>query len=182
MGQPVVTYQPKLYEHGIQTENSDIRVHVAPGTRQIFVFQTQAVLNLDLTKYREVTAGQPGVNYKTSRGRLIPPEDIPDIRIFRDGNCPWWEVFDEKESTSTKGKKAVAVVERMLRAGRFPLWLLYARDSARLEVQRGGTDILLHGMWRIQVKCDFHAGRNANGEGTGNLYIETAELNPLKRI
>ena len=114
-------------------------------------------------------------------GRLVPMEDISGIRTFNGGSEPWWEAFDEKGTTSAKGKRAVAVVERMLRAGRFPLWPSNVKESMRLEVQHGGTDILLHGVWRIQVKCDFWAGPKEKG-GTGNLYFETAELNPLKRI
>ena len=36
------TIAPSLVDHGIQTEDSDIRCHVAPGTQNIFVFQTAA--------------------------------------------------------------------------------------------------------------------------------------------
>lgn len=184
MGQPGIAEQPRLYEHGIQTENSDIRCHVAPGTHCIFVFQTSAILELELTKYRKVYARQDGVSYRTSEGYIVPPGDIRDIRIFNGGSEPWWEAFDPdplKETTTTKGKKAEAVVERMLRAGRFPLWPSNVKGSMRIEAQHAGIDILLHGMWRIQVKCDFWAGTKEKG-GTGNLYFETAELNPLKRF
>jgi len=181
MGQSAVVHQPKLFEHGIQVERSDIRAHVAPGTHLIFVFQTSSILGVDLSKYREASAGQPGVRYRTSTGRLVPPDDIPGIRIFNGGSDAWWKSFNEKDTTSNKGKAAVAVVERMLRAGRFPLWPSVVKESMRLEVQHGGTDILLHGVWRIQVKCDFWAGPKDKG-GTGSLYIETAELNPLKRF
>jgi len=180
VGEPSIA-QPRLYDYGIQTENSDIRCHVAPGTRLIFVFQTASALALDLAKYKKVPAYQPGVQYPTAEGYLVPPSDIPDIRVLRWNSNGWWSGFDEKASTSDKGAKAVAVVSTLLRSGRFPLWLSVAQESGRLEVQRGGTDILLWGRWKIQVKCDFWAGKASDGSGTGNLFLQVAELNPLRR-
>ena len=38
--------------------------------------------------------------------------------------------------------------------------------------------IVVNGKWRIQVKCDYDAGPG----GTGNLFLQTAECNPLKQI
>lgn len=180
VGKPSVV-QPTLYEYGIQNERSDIRCHVAPHTRLIFVFRTAVALSLNLTKYRVASAYQPGVNYSTAKGYLVPPEDIPDLRIIRWSSQPWWESFNERDTTSAKGAKAVAVVEQLLRAGRFPLWLAHAKESGCLEVQYGGTDILVVGKWRIQVKCDYRAGRGADGCGSGNLFLQTAERNPLRR-
>ncbi len=183
MGQSgVVPYQPTLIEHGIQTERADIRCHVAPGTRLIFVFRTAPLLSLDLNKYSEGWAGQPGVSYKTARGYKVPIGDIPDLRTIRSQSTAWWEAFDEAQLPQEKGRLAVSIVARLLRVGRFPLWHGDAQDSQRLEVQKNGTDILLYGKWAIQVKCDFWAGpRGAFGRGTGNLFLQTAELNPLKR-
>lgn len=183
MGQPSITpHQPALIEHGIQTERADIRCHVAPGTRLIFVFRTAPLLALDLTKYPEGWAGQPGVEYRTAKGYKVPIGDIPDLRTIRTRKTPWWEAFDEAQLPQEKGRLAVSIATRLLRAGLFPLWHGYAQDSQRLEVQKNGTDILLYGMWRIQVKCDFWAGpKGAYGRGTGNLFLQTAELNPLKR-
>ena len=167
--------QPELFEYGIHTEKSDIRCHVAPFTRLIFVFRTAAALGLDLTKYPIRSAYQKGVSYRTSEGWLVPPQDIPDLRIIHWHSTPWWEDFSEDDEH--KGDKAVKVAADLLKAGRFPLWLHHAEDSQRVEVQKGGTDIMLWGKWRIQVKCDYRAGPG----GTGNLYLQKAELNPLQR-
>ncbi len=49
-------------------------------------------------------------------------------------------------------------------------------------MQIRGVDIVVRGQWRIQVKCDYDAGRGKDGSGTGNLFLQVAERNPLKRI
>jgi hypothetical protein len=51
-------------------------------------------------------------------------------------------------------------------------------------VQIDGDDIVvLTGANRvhIQVKCDYPGGDKALG-GTGNLYLQVAERNPLKKV
>lgn len=179
MGQPSLG-QPELFEHGIQTENADIRCHVAPKTRLVFVFRTAPLLDLDLEQYAVGWAGQPGVTYKTGKGYLVPFKDIPDLRILRWHSAPWWDAFSPDQLPQEKGRLAVDVASELLRDGRFPLWHGYAKDSDRLEVQHGGTDILLWGRWKIQVKCDYFAGPKDAG-GTGNLFLQTAERNPLRR-
>lgn len=183
MGQPYLTHgQPSLFPHGIQTENSHIRCHVAPLTRKIFVFQTAVVLPLIWSgKYEKRTAGQAGVAYKTAEGYVIPTEDIPDLRTIYWAEAEWWERFDEGQSTSQKGKHAVDVVRGLLEIGRFPLWAI-GYETKQVDLQIKGTDILVSGQWRIQVKCDYKAGKASDGTGTGNLFLQVAELNPLRRI
>lgn len=190
MGQPSVA-QPFLYESGIQTENSDIRCHVSPVTRLAFIFRTAELLKLDLSKYREAFGYQPGVRGVTGKGRLVPLRDIPDLRVVQWWVEPWWAGWPPKDGgTSEKGSRAVDVASRLMHAGRFPVWFSTAVDSARIEVQRGGTDILLWGKWRVQVKADYDAGPKDGPlvekypvcRGSGNLFIQTAERNPLKRF
>lgn len=137
------TGQPELFEHGFQTENGDIRCHVAPGTRSIFVFRTALLLGLDLSRYSVGWATQPGVNFLTARGYKVPIEEIPDLRIIRSQVTPWWETFDESQMPQVEGKLAQAVAARLLRAGRFPLWCTDASDCGRLDSQKSGIDILL---------------------------------------
>lgn len=182
MGQPNITgQQPALYDYGIHIEKSDIRCHVAPGTRLIFVFRTELILPLLTDHYRQANAHQPGIDYPTGRGYLVPWREIPDVRRIQWNAVYWWERFDRKQSTSEKGKHAVWVASELLRIGRFPLWI-WGAESERSGLQIKGTDILLWGKWGIQVKCDYDAGTGTDGSGTGNLFLQTAELNPLKRI
>lgn len=176
----MATTAPSLVEHGIQTENSDIRCHVAPGTRNIFVFQTApALLLLDgIPPSRVRTASQPGVRGITARGAVVPWEDIPGIRRIQWRTVEWWTWFHKDQSTSEKGRHAVEVVQHLLGAGRFPLWCGDVDESRDRTIQIAGTDIVVNGKWRIQVKCDYDAGPG----GTGNLFLQTAECNPLKQI
>ena len=170
-----------LFDYGIKTENSDIRCHVAPGTRCIFVFRTQAALGLPLSRYQLRDAFQTGVNGRTAQGYVVPWRDVPDIRRVRWVKVPWWERFNQKQTTSEKGKHAVWVVSELLQQGRIPLWVLSPYESEQTELQIKGTDLLLWARWRIQVKCDWLAGDVEDG-GSGNLFLQVAERNPLRRI
>lgn len=173
-------HQGILFEHGIFADSSDIRAHVAPGTRAIYVYRTkllQAHLIANPDKYKIVFAGQPGEGEITSQGYKVTWNEIPDIRRLRWDSYPWWEAFGEKTSTSEKGRRASEVVKSLLHMGKFPLWCIDpARESQCLAVQIKGTDIVLTAQWKIQVKCDWWAGEG----GTGNLYIETHERNPKR--
>jgi len=71
-------------------------------------------------------------------------------------------------------------VERALDGGCIALQFAVAVESKELRVQRSGIDILLWGHHRIQVKCDWYAGPVAHG-GTGNLFLQEAEVNPRRR-
>jgi|TARA_R110000824_G_C14859724_1_gene641039 hypothetical protein len=173
----MATIAPSLREHGIQTEDSDIRCHVAPGTRNVFVFRTAAALHV-MGDGPERTASQPGVSGVTGRGRVVPWDAIPGMRRIRWYSVEWWTWFARDQSTSEKGAHAVQVVQHLLGAGRFPLWCGDVDESKDATIQIAGTDIVVAGRWRIQVKCDYDAGPG----GTGNLFLQTAECNPLGRI
>lgn len=178
MGEPVPA--GCLFEYGIHLENSDIRCHVGPAARSIFVFRTALASALLPGKYRKAYAGQPGVEGPTGLGYLVPWRDVPDIRAVAWSSVPWWEWFDFHETTSEKGKKAVGVTAELMRLGRFPLWLDNGVESKDVSVQIRGTDMIIFGRWRIQVKCDWLAGDVKDG-GSGNLFLQIAERNPLRR-
>jgi len=179
VGQPGMNDgSPMLFDYGIQTEKSDIRCHVAPGTRMIFVFQTKAALSILNGKYPLVDGFQPNIGYATARGYLVPPDDIPGLRRVRWTSTPWWGWFSGDQSASQKGKQAVRVVTELIKEGRFPLWGL-SSESCSVDTQKAGVDIVLSGIWRIQVKCDFNAGKDEKNCGTGNLFLQIAETNPL---
>jgi hypothetical protein len=175
--------QPKLFEYGIQLERSDIRVHVSPSTRRLYVFPTaeaQRLLDQRGADFPAVTATQPGVEYVTAIGKLVPCNDMPLLQVVTLDHYAWWQKFKPTYATSTKGRMAVSIVLWALRNGRLPLWIRDARESASCKVQRSGTDILIWARFRIQVKCDWSAGPVEWG-GSGNIFLQEAELNPLKR-
>ena len=162
-----------LVEHGIFCEKSDIRAHVS--NRIVYVFKTRLVVKtISENRYRSVFAKQPGVKYATARGFLVPPKDIPGCQLCRHEPWPYWSYFDAKWDTSRKGRWAVCCVTDMIERGRFPLWLP-AKQTRDIQLDRAGTDIVVAADKRIQVKCDYPASK------TGNLYIQTHEINPLNK-
>jgi len=165
-----------LVEYGIREERSDIRAHVSPGTQRVYVFKTaDMVLLVDENEYRCVPAYQPGVEGPTAEGLLVPVDDVPDLRTLNWAGAPWAD-FIETDTTTQKGAMAVDIVKALMQMGRFPLWVDGHTPSTKMDIE--GTDIIVCGQWRIQVKCDWSAGRKKDG-GSGNLYIQLKERNPL---
>jgi hypothetical protein len=170
-----------LVPYGIMEERSDIRAHVGPYARCVFVYRTALMRELVTErKYEIAYACQPGFNGVTGRGWCVPLEDIPDLRTI---NCKtWrWEKFPFQGTTSAKGSAAVVVCIRLLKLGRFPLWVS-AQDDERQSVQIQGTDLVVFARQRIQVKCDLKAGLKSHHLCcSGNLFVQNAERNPLSR-
>ena len=177
----------ELVPYGIQNERSTVRGHVCPGVKRVYVFPSDAGNEaIASNRYRKTTAGQPGVDGPTAEGFLVPPMDIRCCASIELRPLAWERIyFDDREDTSTKGAKAVWLVERMVYAGLFPLPLPLGGvdcDPSK-EVQIEGDDIIVritNSEVRIQVKCDFWGGEAALG-GTGNLFLQVAERNPLHR-
>ena len=170
-----------LVNYGIYNEQSDIRAHVAPQCRRVFVYQTRAMLNLlEYHKYPQTGASQEAVDGITGWGYLIPIEAIPDLRILRPAEYRWHDFPRRTASTSEKGAAAMRLIKDILSLGHFPLWV-NAYENKQRDVQISGTDILICCRQRIQVKCDWRAGRREWG-GSGNLFIQTAERNPRGMI
>lgn len=165
----------ELFEYGIHTEQSDVRAHVSVVNRRIYVFQTRAGVSA-IEKYRPPLrpAFQAGVSGKTAEGWLVRLGWINDLRILNFGSWGRWDDFSPDLTTTEKGRLAVMCVIDSMRAGRFPLWIDATEDD-RENVQLKGTDILIFARKRVQVKCDYRAGE------TGNVFLQKAERNPLKR-
>jgi hypothetical protein len=119
-------------------------------------------------------AFQSGVQGKTAEGWLVKIEWIEDVRRVRYQSWGKWEMFIPTLSTTDKGKLAVECVLSAMRLGRFPMWIDASEDD-RENVQIHGTDILVFARKKVQVKCDYRAGE------TGNLFLQRAERNPLRR-
>ena len=175
----------KLHDYGIQTEDSHIRAHVCPAVRRIYVYPTVHGIAA-LNRGRNALGYQPGVDGPTANGKLVKPFDIDNCVALQINERVWDAfAFDEDADTTVKGAKAVKLVVRMIKAGLFPLPAGIIIDpNLSKAIQIKGDDIYV---WtqkscvQIQVKCDFQGGEKHLG-GTGNLYLQTAERNPLKKI
>ncbi len=169
---------PALHEYGIHTEQSDIRAHVSVVCRTIYVFKTEsgrAAIREFSPPLRQ--AYQEGVAGATAEGWIVGVGMIPDIRRLRFDSWPEWPRFFPSLSTSEKGAMAVRCVISAMKLGRFPFWLDAAENDDH-DIQVSGTDIIVACNQRIQVKCDFRGG---DPPGTGNLFLQRAERNPLRR-
>lgn len=171
-----------LFDYGIHNEASNIRAHVGVLSRTLFVFPTSEGVKV-MKNFPMVQAYQPGVKYPTAKGYIVPPMAIANMRYipFRESRC---DGFYEHLTTSEKGDRAVEIVNDCLKCGRFPLWL-EGDFVTEKEIQITGTDIIVKGTWKIEVKCDFKASLKKNNphvQCTGNLYLQTAECNPHKLV
>jgi len=166
---------PPLTEYGVFTEGSDIRAHVGFQTRVVYVYQTARVRELDIDKYALVGVHQPGVSGPTSRGRLVPPEDIKGMRYLRPHGreaMKLWLAYHDKLKTPEKGWLAVQMVRGLMRVGCFPLWL-NLDETSDPDIQIKGTDIIIAASKKVQVKCDARGGNPF-------LFLQVEECNPLK--
>jgi len=112
----------------------------------------------------------------------VPPGDIPQSVLLKLREQAWDAIdFCDCDTTTQKGAKAVQLVVGMIKAGLFPLPGL-PHEQQDKAMQIAGDDIIVHLETkdiRIQVKCDFRGGERQYG-GTGFLFLQTAEINPLK--
>lgn len=169
---------PDQYQHGTQDEKSDIRIHVCPQAHKMYVFKTaDAVRALAENKTRK-KAFQDGVTYATGDGLPINPLDIAGVRIVL--VYPHDVVkFDAAWDTSRRGRFGEELVMRYLREGRIPL--PFSGDiQTNPTVQKDGKDIIVQGTFRVQVKCESYGGIGYGA--SGHVYLQTSELNPLRRI
>jgi hypothetical protein len=172
--------EPVLHTYGILTEESDIRAHVSVVNKSIYVFETCKGIEAVNTKTHNdlVSAYQPGVAGATAKGWPIPIDQIDGlIRVdMHDFGFPCFGQY--KMSTSEKGAMAVSCVCVALRSGKFPFWV-DSEESSDASIQIAGTDVVLAFKKRIQVKCDWGSGERPNG--TGNVFLQFSERNPLKQ-
>ena len=156
-----------------------MRAHVCVLARIVYVYPTVCGVNaIELGSYRSVSAKQPGYDAVTAQGYLVPPNEIRRCLPIPAKDFIKAAKFDIKGSTSEKGEKAVQVVANLLRIGWFPL-PVDPEIISDADMQISGTDINVQAKFRIQVKCDFMGGK---GFGcSGNLFLQTAEINPFKR-
>jgi hypothetical protein len=167
-----------LIEYGIQTEKSDIRIHVCPTVRRVYVYETkEAVGQIGRKRYRTGQAYTGSI--VTGVGYLVPPSEIPKcLSLTAPGN--WWVVFKKNMTTTEKGNLAVRMVKTMLKKKMIPMPLSVAEITDE-DLQIDGIDIIVKTSIRIQVKCDFDGGDKQLG-GTGNLFLQIQECNPYSQV
>lgn len=161
---------PTLHEHGIDADHSDYRAHVCFAEGMIYLYATTDMRELLLTR------DYPIFESATSRGYLVPVDDVPNCQ--RIPVPVKWRTnlstrVTEESSTTTKRQWSEMLVQRMLERGYVSLPLTATCVNSR-DGQLAGHDLRVSLDCSIQVKCDWNGGAN----GTGNLYIETAERNP----
>jgi len=168
-----------LHEYGIADEQSDIRAHVSLPGRRVTVYSTDDMVTLtDSNDYRSATATQPGVDFDTAKGVLVPIADIHPRYVLLSDSFPWDKWIHGEMGCKAKGDFAVLCVRAAIVANRFPLWVCGVVTEDR-EIDIQGTDIVVAASRRIQVKYDAPSYPRENG-GSGNLFIQTHECNPLK--
>ncbi len=169
----------QLRPYGIQTEDSNYRLHIAFGSGKAYLFATESGLcalrriEQEPGRYRRFAAKQPGVSYITGIGYRIPWRDIEDCQeIDLPLDMLWAVNCQETDLPQMKGQKAMAIALEMDKRG----WLSSSeiREAMDYPTQIRGVDLLSRSGLRIQVKCDFRAA-------TLGLALQTAEANPLNR-
>lgn len=171
----------QLIEHGIMQDESDYRVHVGFKVGRLYIFPTESGKKaVQSGRYPTTNAGQPGVNFITSEAVKVPWHEIKGCEEVEIPSALLWAAKCKRsEDTSAKGKKALCIVKMMQQAGLLPIPFAVT-EVREASMQIAGVDLATRPI-TIQVKCDFNCGAKEEG-GTGNLYIETHECNPLGRI
>ena len=172
-----------LADYGIQNEKSDVRVHVCPKVRRIYVFPTVEGRKA-LSRGKERPAYQDKVAGATASGYTVPIWQIDRCVGLVLNETEWNAVrFSETDDVSTKGHKAAEFVAALIKKGVLPLpFKSTVNANLPVEMEIAGQDIrviVAEQVIVVQVKCDYEGGAKVLG-GSGNLYLQTAERNPLK--
>lgn len=174
-----------LIFHGILNEQSDVRVHVCKASKSIYIFSTEEGVKQVLSgKFKKASAFQG--EQKTAHGFLVPPCCISGLEKFKIDEELWRvHKFEKLQGESAKGEMAqnffIETLKRKMIKSRHLGNLKRIRFTNKDE-QLSGIDLI--GIRsdgaevRIQIKCDLNGGEG----GTGNLFLQTEESNPWKKI
>lgn len=167
-----------LQDYGIEQEQSDLRIHVCPKVRRVYVFRTAVARRLiEAGRYPVKKPTQNGV--VTAEGYAIPVQDIRGCGEYEVPSEVWEDAAFRKDmTTSEKGAAAVIVAKTLLKSGYVRFTPEVTEENA-LADQYAGIDLRVSVVRSVQVKCDYDGGNRERG-GTGNLFIQTAEINPHK--
>lgn len=172
----------RLVEYGIFQEQSDIRAHVCVKAKRVYIYHTkQAIEVLRRKPHRLVPAYQHvnGRKLKTAEGYLVKPIELypcKSIPVTRQLLTKY--PIRYQDSTTIKGANAAGLVMALINGGQFP-FMLHGENITDYDLQLKGVDIHVSMKARIQVKCDYNGGERRRG-GTGNLFLQVRESNPLR--
>lgn len=170
---------PELHYYGIIQENSNIRAHVGPVAKCVYVYKTSDMVRAILAKeYHKLPAYQKNFEGVTGYGPVVPLSELNFVIPVMWRSVCWWDNFKEDADTGSKGREAVNVVAQLMRMGRFPFFVI-PQEVTDIIMDIKGTDIIVSGKWRIQVKCDWKAGPKEVAGCSGNLFVQTHERNPM---
>lgn len=172
-----------LVEYGIQTETSDMRVHVCVVARRLYVYPTRAGLTeVESGKYKPLPVYQwvNGRKVLTAEGYAVPVTAIHPCTVVYLPDSFWMEAPQKTDSTSVKGQKAEAIVMAAISYGYLPV-VMKVSKVVDLSGQIAGGDLRVSVDALMQVKCDFEGGHR-EFKGSGHLYLQIKEANPLKRV
>lgn len=168
-----------LVRYGIFDEKAEVRGHVSPTTKHIYVFLPERAREaIEKKEY----AKKPAFTGRlvTAKGYCIPPEDIKGCKAYPIPEDLLKEAnFSKKDTTSEKGRKAEMIGEEMLRRGIIPA-IITVNTCTDVNKQIDGVDATITVKCTYQFKCDYDAGPKMYG-GSGNLYIQTEECNPFNQ-
>ena len=166
----------KLIKYGIKEEQSDLRIHVCPYVKMIYVYPTiNGIEAINTGKFKEVSVYTKGII--TAKGFIIPPGKIKNSKEYEIKDKFWDKhKFYQEDTTHEKGKKAQSLVAELLQRGELSL-PFDPRIIENVKLQYQGIDIIVIANIRIQIKCDFKGGAKEK-DGTGNLFVQTMECNP----
>jgi hypothetical protein len=165
----------RLIEYGIQTEESDYRLHIAFAHARAYFFPTgsgKRAIAQGLGK--PFMASQPGVSFTTGVGRKVQWQEIEDCIEIQ--FPPTWLAdvrCKRTDSTSEKGRKAIIIAKKIILNGMLSI-PLQSREITEKQIQVKGKDLIVTGQASIEVKCDYFAAKNG-------ICLQTAECNPLGR-
>lgn len=170
--------------HGIQTETSFLRAHVAVLAQRLFVFERQEGVDaINTGQYRWVVGGYKDVHGWTAIGYVVPPGDLKTLSVI---TLPpeWFEGFKEHMDESISGRRAEKIVERCYELRMVPVRLKMTRqnDPAAQIAGRDFAGELADNSF--EAKCDFRASEIAHqprDRCTGRLFLQVWERNPRKK-
>lgn len=172
--------------HGPLTEIATWRAHCSPVTQRVFLFRNADLRTLlDARLYqgrpfqrKQIFLSLRGHRTQTAEGWLVPWRLVPGIQAFP---LPplWWHKFQIGASTSAKGARAVEVFEAAVHCGCIPPLRGQIMRAATVDEQKAGADLWCDAGY-VEVKCDWLAGDREDG-GSGNLFIQEREINPLRQ-
>lgn len=165
-----------LVNYGIMEEQVHLRAHVCVIAGKVYMYTPEnGRLAIASGKYQTRLTFPAYARFEaTANGYIIPPTQIPYCQTFETPLLIAIEQFSSLDSPTVKGQKALNVVCNMVRLGMFC-------PASEPEIvtdkaaQISGSDLVVLGALKVQVKCDFNGGEHP--QATGNLYLQISERN-----